>query len=138
MFKDKSIRNANIEHRERFTPLERFAVWITERIGTMGFFFVLVIWTGAWFLWNVVAPISYRFDPYPGFVLWLFISNMMQLFFLPLLMIGQNLLGRHVELRAEAEFETSVKAEREIEEIIERLKKQEEALDDIRKRITNN
>ncbi len=40
------------------------------------------------------APKSLRFDPYPGFVLWLFISNMIQLFLMPLLLIGQNLLGR--------------------------------------------
>lgn len=32
-----------------------------------------------------------RFDPYAAFVLWLFISNMIQLFLMPLIMLGQNI-----------------------------------------------
>lgn len=32
-----------------------------------------------------------RFDPYAAFVLWLFISKMIQLFLMPLIMLGQNI-----------------------------------------------
>lgn len=120
------IKNVNVKHRESFTRLERFAVWITDHIGTMGFFFLVLIWTTLWLLWNIFAPANLRFDPFPAFVLWLFISNMLQLFFLPLIMIGQNLQGRHAELRAESDFEINEKAEKEIEAILEKLEKQEE------------
>ena len=29
--------------------MERFAVWITEHIGTMGFFLIILVWTILWF-----------------------------------------------------------------------------------------
>ena len=43
-------------------------------------------------------------------------------------MIGQNLQGRHSEIRAEADFEVNVKAEREIETILTHLENQNELI----------
>jgi uncharacterized membrane protein len=63
--------------------------------------------------WNTFAPPRLRFDPYPAFVLWLFLSNVLQMMLMPLSMIGQNLQGRHAEARAAADFEVNLKAERE-------------------------
>jgi uncharacterized membrane protein len=105
----------------RATPLNRLALWITEHVGTMQFFLVIFAWTVCWLFWNMFAPKSMRFDPYPGFVLWLFISNMIQLFLMPLLLIGQNLQGRGAEERAKNDYRVNQKAEREIEEIQEQL-----------------
>jgi len=121
----KIIWNVNKKHRESFTSFEKFAIWTTERVGTMGFFFLLFAWTIIWLIWNIFAPPNLRFDPFPAFVLWLFISNMLQLFFLPLIMVGQNLQGRHAEMRAENDFEINLKAEKELETILESLEKQE-------------
>jgi uncharacterized membrane protein len=101
----------------RATPLNRLALWITEHVGTMQFFLVIFAWTVCWLFWNMFAPKSMRFDPYPGFVLWLFISNMIQLFLMPLLLIGQNLQGRGADERAKNDYKVNQKAEREIEEI---------------------
>lgn len=131
----KPIRNINIEHKERLSALERFAVWITDRVGTMGFFLVIVTWTVFWLGWNVLAPRELAFDPYPAFVLWLFISNMIQIFLMPLLLIGQNLQGKHAEARAEADFEVNTKAEREIETILEHLENQDELILTILKKV---
>ena len=105
----------------RLTPMNRLALWITTRVGSMGFFLMVFTWTACWLLWNMFAPKSLRFDPFPGFVLWLFISNMIQLFLMPLIMIGQNLQGRHSEERAKNDYKVNQKAEREIEEIQEQL-----------------
>ena len=105
----------------RATPLNRLALWITEHVGTMQFFLVIFAWTVGWLFWNMFAPKSLRFDPYPGFVLWLFISNMIQLFLMPLLLIGQNLQGRGAEERAKNDYKVNQKAEKEIEEIQEQL-----------------
>jgi uncharacterized membrane protein len=124
----KPVRNVNVEHYKRLGRLDRLALFVTERIGTMGFFTAMLVWTVIWLGWNVLAPAPLRFDPYPAFVLWLFISNMMQLFFLPLLMVGQNLSGRHAESRAEADFEVNVKAEREIETVLQHLENQNEII----------
>ena len=124
----KPVRNPNIEHRERLSALDRMAVWITENIGTMGFFFLIFSWTTVWLCWNIFAPANLRFDPYPAFVLWLFISNMIQIFLMPLIMIGQNLQGRHAEARAQADFEVNTKAEVEIETILQHLENQNEMM----------
>jgi uncharacterized membrane protein len=124
----KPVRNINIEHKENLSRLEKFAVWITDHIGTMGFFLIIFIWTSSWLAWNALAPVHLRFDPYPGFVFWLFISNMIQIFLMPLIMIGQNLQGRHSEARAEADFEVNTKAEREIETILHHLENQNELI----------
>jgi uncharacterized membrane protein len=120
----KPIRNVNVEHREHLSKLEKFAMWITEHVGTMGFFLIIFAWTVLWLTWNTLGPDASRFDPYPAFVLWLFISNMIQIMLMPLIMIGQNLQGRHAEARAEADFDVNLKAEREIETVLLHLENQ--------------
>jgi uncharacterized membrane protein len=124
----KPIKNVNVEHKETLTRLERFAVWITDKVGSMGFFLIIFGWTIIWLGWNTIGPKELRFDPFPAFVLWLFISNVLQIFLMPLIMIGQNLQGRHSEARAESDFEVNVKAEREIEAILLHLENQNELI----------
>jgi uncharacterized membrane protein len=118
----------------RATPLNRLALWITQHVGSMGFFLVIFGWTAVWLLWNVFAPKSARFDPYPGFVLWLFISNMIQLFLMPLIMIGQNLQGRGAEERAKNDYKVNRKAETEIQEMRAQLKEILERLEEMKNR----
>jgi uncharacterized membrane protein len=124
----KPVRNVNREFRPHLSRLEKLAVWTTDRVGTMGFFLIIFGWTAVWLSWNMFAPQHVRFDPYPAFVLWLFISNMIQIFLMPLIMIGQNLQGRHAEARAEADFEVNTKAEREIETILQHLENQNKVM----------
>jgi len=97
----------------------------------MGFFLIVFFWTLAWLAWNILSPKELKFDPYPAFVLWVFVSNMIQLLFMPLIMVGQNLQARHAELRAENDFKTNIKAEKEIELILKKLKSQEEKISKI-------
>ena len=122
------IRNANSEYKDGMTRLNRVAVWTTDRVGTMGFFLIILVWTMLWLGWNMFLPKALQFDPYPAFVLWLFISNMIQIFLMPLILVGQNLQGRHAEIRAEADFDVNVKAEAEIEAILKHLESQDEMI----------
>ena len=131
----KPIRNVSIEHKETLNPLERVAVWITDHVGTMGFFLIIFCWTLLWLGWNTIGPKGLRFDPYPAFVFWLFISNMIQIFLMPLIMVGQNLQGRHADKRAEADFEVNIKAEREIETILMHLENQNKLILEILDRL---
>jgi uncharacterized membrane protein len=124
----KPIVNPNTAHKDQFSKMEKIALWITDHVGTMGFFNIILVWTVVWLSWNIFAPKNVQFDPYPAFVLWLFISNMIQIFLMPLIMIGQNLQGRHSEIRAESDFEVNVKAEREIETILTHLENQNELI----------
>lgn len=121
---NKPVRNVNIVHKENLTKLERLAVWITDHVGTMGFFLIILTWTILWLGWNILAPKHLSFDPFPGFVLWLFISNMIQIFLMPLIMVGQNLQGRHAEARADADFDVNTRSEIEVETILKHLENQ--------------
>jgi uncharacterized membrane protein len=94
----------------------------------MGFFAIIFFWTLIWLTWNTLGPSAARFDPFPGFIFWLFISNMIQIFLMPLIMVGQNLDARHSEARAEADFEVNLKAEREVETILMHLENQNQLI----------
>jgi len=131
----KPLRNINIERRAKLSKLDKVAVWITDHVGTMGFFLILFVWTFVWLGWNIIGPKELRFDPYPGFVLWLFLSNMIQLFLMPLLLIGQNLQGSYSEARAEADFEVNTRAELEIETILLHLENQNKLILEILARL---
>ncbi len=127
----KPVRNVAQVHKESFTTLEKLAIYITNKVGTPGFFLIILGWTLVWLLWNTIGPDSFRFDPYPAFVLWLFISNMIQILLLPLIMVGQNLQGRYAEIRAEEDYEINKKAEREIEAVLHHLELQHDHFEKI-------
>lgn len=123
-----AVKNTNVIHKNRLTSLDKLALFVTDKIGTMGFFFIIFAWTVLWLSWNMLAPQNFRFDPYPAFVLWLFISNLIQIHLMPLIMVGQNIQGKHAQLRAEHDFETDRKAEREVETILLHLENQQQLI----------
>lgn len=126
--KRKAILKTGVKGDIKPSFLDKVAVWITEHVGSMGFFLIIFIWTAVWLLWNMLAPKAARFDPFPGFVLWLFISNLIQLFLMPLIMIGQNVQARHADLRAEADLQINTQAELEIETILTHLEYQNDLI----------
>jgi uncharacterized membrane protein len=122
------LKNTYQQTMDRLSPLDRLAVWITDRVGTMGFFLAIFVWTTFWLGWNFLAPPRLQFDAPMGFVFWLFISNMIQILLMPLIMVGQNIQGRHAEARAEHDLDVNVKAEQEVEVILHHLERQNEML----------
>lgn len=116
------IKNTNHIYKNELKPSDRLAIWITDKIGTIGFFLIIFSWTVIWLGWNMFAPIDLRFDPYPAFVLWLFISNMIQILLMPLLMVGQNLQAKRAEIRAENDYNVNIKAEKEIKTLLNEIK----------------
>ena len=124
MKRRRALRNVHKEVIEKLSPLDRLALWITIRVGSMGFFLVIFGWTVLWLGWNVLAPPALQFDPPMAFVFWLFISNVIQILLMPLIMVGQNLMGHHSELRAENDLQVNVRAEQEIEVILRHLEHQ--------------
>jgi uncharacterized membrane protein len=131
----KKIKNANKLAKENLDLLDKLALFITNKVGTMGFFLTIFTWTAVWLGWNSFGPPTSRFDPYPGFVLWLFISNMIQIFLMPLLMIGQNLQSVHSEARANATYEVNVQAEEEVNILLQHLENQNVMIEEILKRL---
>ncbi len=125
-FKTKrdEIMKAKASDEIKPSTLDKIAVWITNHVGSMGFFLIIFSWTTIWLGWNMFAPKEARFDPYPAFVLWLFISNMIQLFLMPLIMIGQNVQSAEADRRAESDLNINVKSEFEVETILKHLEYQ--------------
>jgi uncharacterized membrane protein len=124
----RPVRDINQAVIEKLSPLDRAAVWITEHVGTMGFFLLIFTWTVLWLGWNLLAPKDLQFDPPMGFILWLFISNLIQILLMPLIMVGQNIQGRHSEERSKSDYEVNVRAEQEIEVILRHLEYQNSLL----------
>ena len=124
----KPVRNDRLEHKMSLSNSERFAVFMHKHVGSLGFFFLIIVWTVIWLTWNMYAPPGYRFDPAPAFVIWLFASNILQLVLLPVIMVGQNIEGRAAEWRAQQDFEVNLKSEHEIEVVIAHLENQNELL----------
>jgi uncharacterized membrane protein len=108
----------------QLSRMDKLACWITDNVGSMGFFLIIFGWTVIWLGWNTLGPKELRFDPYPAFVLWLFLSNLIQILLMPLIMVGQNTQADHADARAEADFEVNTKAELEIENILLHLENQ--------------
>lgn len=131
----KPARNVNVLNIEQLSAIDKIALWITEHVGSMGFFLIIFCWTVSWLGWNTLAPVDLRFDPFPAFVLWLFISNMIQISLMPLIMIGQNLQAKHSEIHADEDFAINKKAEFEIETILMHLENQNELIIKILERL---
>jgi len=123
------------EMEKKTSVLEKIAIWITEHVGSMGFFIIIFIWTVSWLSWNIFAPKNLRFDPFPGFVLWLFISNMIQLFTMPLILLGQNIQSKASDSRDEADLKINTQAALENETILIHLENQNEMMMKILKAI---
>ena len=132
------LHSVNKELKQNLRSLDKLAVWITTRVGTMGFFFLILTWTVLWLSWNLLAPKSLQFDPPTAFVFWLFISNMIQILLMPLIMVGQNVQGKYAEGRAEHDLEVNIRAEHEIELVLTHLEYQNNLLLELTRRLDAN
>ena len=73
------------------------AAWITGRIGSMWAFYLAAVLQFGWMALAVAGVI--RFDPYP-FAFLLFLSSLLQLIFMFVIMVGQDVLGRATSARS--------------------------------------
>jgi uncharacterized membrane protein len=107
------LKNAKELEERAMSLTDRIALVATKIVGSMGFFYACVIMvTVPLLLPKTMVAIQYVSSGY------------LQLILLPLIMVGQNLLGRHGEIRAENDFQVNMKAEREIEVLYQHLEYQ--------------
>lgn len=118
------VINTNEIHKSRLSKTDKAALFITSKIGTMGFFYVCI----------TLAMIPLFFRPAMPFIQYVS-SGFLQLVLLPLILVGQNLQARHAEIRAQNDYLTNVKAEKEIESILLHLEKQDETMLEILRRL---
>lgn len=127
------VKNANEVHENSLSKLDKAALVITDKVGSVGFFLTIFAWTILWTGYNILAstvPALHwkSFDPFPAFVAYLLISNVIQILLMPLIMVGQNLQGRHSEIRAQLDFEINQKAEQEVMAVLQHLEHNTELL----------
>lgn len=114
-------------HKLSFTKKlnERIAVIITTALGSMSAVYLFSVGIIAWMLWQMVDPTPQ--DPYP-YTFLLFILNVLQMVLMPLIMVGQNLLGKYGEKRAEKAYRTTMLNYADLEKILMRLDRQDKEL----------
>ena len=78
----------------------RLALFITNKFGSMGAFYVLSLWMTGWIVLATLSIGFFKQDPYP-FIFLLFLSNIVQLLALPILGVGQQVLSRASDKQAE-------------------------------------
>jgi uncharacterized membrane protein len=78
-----------------------FAAWLTKRVGSMWAFYVGAVFQLGWIALALLGVIG--FDPYP-FAFLLFLSSLAQLIFMFVIMVGQDVLGKAGDKRAQQTF----------------------------------
>ena len=118
--------NINKKHKEELGTQDKIALFVTGAVGTMYAVYFFLVFMFVWMAWQTYFSET-PFDPYP-FAFLLFIGNLIQLILIPLIMIGQNVQGKHAKIRADEEFKTTQSSFKDIEQIIIHLKKQDEEM----------
>jgi hypothetical protein len=119
-------KNVNFLHREALIASgmnTRLAVFLTRHVGTM--------WAAYSFAVLAIAGLLAILGLFPAIVALLVVwvsQTFIQLVMLPILLVGQNVLGKHAELLAEEQFNTTQKSYHDIEQIMLHLSKQDEEL----------
>jgi DNA-directed RNA polymerase subunit H (RpoH/RPB5) len=119
-------RNVNEQHKAELEASgvnTRIAVGLTKSVGTM--------WTAYSFAVLAIIGLLAILGWLPALVALLVVwasQTFIQLVMLPILSVGQNVLGRHAELMAEEQFNTTMHTYHKIEEIMQHLSAQDAEL----------
>jgi uncharacterized membrane protein len=110
--------NPNVVHETHLSVTDRVALGITSRVGTI---WCVLVFAG---IALIALPAAVASGDPIIIVAWVS-QAFLQLVLLPLLMVGQNLQGRHSEFRAEADYQTNLKAFADTEKILAHLDSQD-------------
>jgi uncharacterized membrane protein len=119
-------RNVNVLHAAEQSVAganTKIAVTLTRWVGSMwaAYIFTGLALIGLLGLLGWLNPFTFLLTTWAS-------QQFAQLVLLPIIMVGQNVLGRHAELMAEEQFETTQRSYHDIEQIIEHLNKQDEKI----------
>ena len=123
-------KNVNEQHKAERSFNTRLAVLLTKSVGTMwmAYAFTILAVVGLLGLLGFLNPFT--------FLLTTWISQQfLQLVFLPVLAVGQSVLGRHAELLAEEQFNTTMRTYHDLEQVMLHLDKQDEKILEILSRL---
>lgn len=128
-------RNVNELHNtEHLGISKRLAVLLTKGFGSMMMLYIFIAWVLAWMVLADGGIWLFAQDRYP-YPFLLFCCNLIQLFALPILAVGQQVLSRKAELQADEEFCINQKSLHDIEQIAIHLDKQDQIILTILRRL---
>jgi len=119
-------RNVNLLHEAEQKAAginTRIAVGLTKRVGTMwtAYAFAALAVVGLMAIVGLLSPIVALL------VVWIS-QTFLQLTLLPIIMVGQNVLGRKSELQADEQFNTTMTSYNDIEQVMQHLSAQDAEL----------
>ena len=119
-------RNVNRVHAAEIAAAgfnTQIAVWLTEHVGTMwtAYAFAVLAIIGLFAILGLLSPIVALL------IAWIS-QTFLQLVLLPVIMVGQNVLGRKSELQADESYATTMKSYTDIEAVLKHLDKQDEKI----------
>lgn len=103
--------NINKRHKDNLNPLDKAGVAITRAVGTM---IAALIFTG---LALISLPAAIKTHDRIVIVAWI-AQTFLQLVLLPIIMVGQNLQGKHTEIMADEEFKTTQSTYKDLEHLM--------------------
>jgi len=122
------LKNANQIHSDNLTTQDRVALKITTAVGTM---FCVYVFAGIG-IGSLVGIATGNL--LLGTLFGAFSSYFLQLVFLPLLQLGQNLQSRHSEIRAENDYQTNLKSHKILETLLQHIEEQGKILEELKNR----
>jgi ABC-type multidrug transport system fused ATPase/permease subunit len=119
-------RNVNLVHKAEQKAAgvnTRIAVGLTKSVGTMwtAYTFAALAVVGLMAIIGLLSPIVALL------VVWIS-QTFLQLTLLPIIMVGQNVLGRKSELQADEQFNTTMTSYNDIEQVMQHLSAQDAEL----------
>jgi len=119
-------RNVNLLHEAEKAAAginTRIAVGLTKSVGTMWTAYMIVVLAviGLFAILGLLSPIVALLVAWTS-------QTLIQLVLLPIIMVGQNVLGRKSELQADEQFRTTMSTYHDIEQIMQHLLAQDAEL----------
>lgn len=113
------IKSLKAQADARRSPAERFADWLTDYFGTVGFLALNAIWFVIWITLNMGwIPGFEPFDPFPFGLLTMAVS-LEAIFLAIIVLISQNRAAKIADLREEIDLQINTMAEEEVTKMIE-------------------
>jgi len=121
------LRNSHEEVRKRLGCGDRFALYISNKVGTTVFGMILCISITSWIVGHLSGFL--KLDPPVYFFAWLSLTlNVIQILLLPLLLAGQNAQERQAKARGEYDLDIDKKTEEETDVVVQQLERQNKML----------
>ena len=103
--------NVNLTHQEKLGPLDKTGMFITRIVGTM---IAAILFT---VLAIISLPAALATHDKIIIVSWV-AQTFLQLVLLPIILVGQNIQGKHTETMADEEFKTTQTTYKDLEHLI--------------------